>query len=119
MFILWIVIGWRLGGGISISLRWWRPSGILVTGDTFRPKRSPSPIPSPPRRRRLKLSMRSWANLMNEALHTNGNHAEEMMQLRPLGKTGLTLSVISFVASSLGQKVQKVDLPEAIRTVHV
>jgi L-galactose dehydrogenase len=41
------------------------------------------------------------------------------MQQRPLGKTGLNISVISFGASSLGQEFRKVDLPEAIRTVHV
>ena len=38
---------------------------------------------------------------------------------RPLGNTGLNLSVISFGASSLGQEFRKVDLNEAIRSVHV
>jgi L-galactose dehydrogenase len=38
---------------------------------------------------------------------------------RPLGKTGLNLSVISFGASSLGQEFRKVDISEAIRSVHV
>jgi len=41
------------------------------------------------------------------------------MQQRPLGKTGLNLSVISFGASSLGQEFRKVDINEAIRSVHV
>src|SRR5437867_7222693 len=38
---------------------------------------------------------------------------------RSLGSTGLNLSVISFGASSLGQEFRKVDLTEAIRSVHV
>src|ERR1041385_3782644 len=38
---------------------------------------------------------------------------------RPLGNSGLNLSVISFGASSLGQEFRKVDLTEAIRSVHV
>src|SRR6266540_3716368 len=38
---------------------------------------------------------------------------------RPLGQTGLNLSVISFGASSLGQEFRKVDINEAIRSVHV
>jgi aryl-alcohol dehydrogenase-like predicted oxidoreductase len=38
---------------------------------------------------------------------------------RPLGNTGLNLSVISFGASSLGQEFRKIDLTEAIRSVHV
>jgi len=37
---------------------------------------------------------------------------------RPLGNTGLNLSVVSFGASSLGQEFRKVDLSEAIRSVH-
>jgi aryl-alcohol dehydrogenase-like predicted oxidoreductase len=41
------------------------------------------------------------------------------MQQRPLGKTGLNLSVVSFGASSLGQEFRKVDINEAIRSVHV
>ena len=41
------------------------------------------------------------------------------MEQRALGKTGLNLSVISFGASSLGQEFRKVDLTEALRTVHV
>src|SRR6266481_7027109 len=41
------------------------------------------------------------------------------MQQRPLGKTGLNLSVISFGASSLGQEFRKVDIAEAIRCVQV
>lgn len=41
------------------------------------------------------------------------------MQYRSLGKTGLTLSTLSFGASSLGQEFRQVDLNEAIRSVHV
>ena len=41
------------------------------------------------------------------------------MQQRPLGKTGLNLSVISFGASSLGQEFRRVDVSEALRAVHV
>ena len=41
------------------------------------------------------------------------------MKTRPLGKTGLTLPIISFGASSLGQEFRKVDLNEAIRSVQV
>src|SRR5712664_746809 len=41
------------------------------------------------------------------------------MQTRPLGKTGLNLPIVSFGASSLGQEFRKVDLTEAIRSVHV
>src|ERR1044071_8981347 len=41
------------------------------------------------------------------------------MQTRVLGKTGLKLPVISFGASSLGQEFRKVDLTEALRSVHV
>src|SRR5882672_3076060 len=40
------------------------------------------------------------------------------MKQRPLGKTELNLSVISFGASSLGQEFRKVDINEAIRSVH-
>ena len=40
------------------------------------------------------------------------------MQQRPLGKTGLNLSVISFGASSLGQEFRTVDINEALRAVH-
>src|SRR5258706_2307970 len=38
---------------------------------------------------------------------------------RPLGKTGLNLSVVSFGASSLGQEFRKVDVNEALRSVHM
>jgi L-galactose dehydrogenase len=41
------------------------------------------------------------------------------MQFRPLGKTGLQLSSLSFGASSLGQEFRAVDLNEALRSVHV
>jgi len=41
------------------------------------------------------------------------------MKTRPLGKTGLTLPIVSFGASSLGQEFRKVDLNEAIRSVQV
>jgi len=41
------------------------------------------------------------------------------MQTRPLGKTGLNLPIVSFGASSLWQEFRKVDLTEAIRSVHV
>src|SRR2546430_173816 len=42
-----------------------------------------------------------------------------LMQTRPLGKTGLNLPIISFGASSLGQEFRKVDLNEALRSVRV
>lgn len=41
------------------------------------------------------------------------------MILRPLGRTGLQLSQLSFGASSLGQEFRPVDLNQAIRSVHV
>src|SRR5947209_15153305 len=41
------------------------------------------------------------------------------MERRPLGKTGLTLPVLSFGASSLGQEFRPVDVNEALRAVHV
>src|SRR5580658_5436750 len=41
------------------------------------------------------------------------------MQFRPLGRTGLQLSALSFGASSLGQEFRPVDLNEALRSVRV
>src|SRR5436305_12563020 len=41
------------------------------------------------------------------------------MQFRPLGRTGLRLSALTFGASSLGQEFRPVDLNEALRSVHV
>src|SRR3954471_6286775 len=41
------------------------------------------------------------------------------MQTRPLGNTGIQLPIISFGASSLGQEFRKVDINEALRSVHV
>ena len=41
------------------------------------------------------------------------------MQFRPLGRTGLNLSWLSFGASSLGQEFRPVDLSEAMRSVRV
>jgi aryl-alcohol dehydrogenase-like predicted oxidoreductase len=41
------------------------------------------------------------------------------MERRPLGKTGLTLPVLSFGASSLGQEFRPVDVNEALRAVQV
>jgi aryl-alcohol dehydrogenase-like predicted oxidoreductase len=41
------------------------------------------------------------------------------MQFRPLGRTGLNLSWLSFGASSLGQEFRAVDLNEALRSVRV
>src|SRR3954463_11301752 len=41
------------------------------------------------------------------------------MEHRPLGKTGLDLSVLSFGASSLGQEFRSVDMNDALRSVHV
>jgi aryl-alcohol dehydrogenase-like predicted oxidoreductase len=40
------------------------------------------------------------------------------MEFRPLGRTGLKLSALSFGASSLGQEFRPVDLNEALRSVH-
>ena len=41
------------------------------------------------------------------------------MKFRPLGRTGLNLSWLSFGASSLGQEFRPVDVNEALRSVHV
>jgi aryl-alcohol dehydrogenase-like predicted oxidoreductase len=41
------------------------------------------------------------------------------MEHRQLGKTGLSLPVLSFGASSLGQEFRQVDLGEALKTVRV
>jgi L-galactose dehydrogenase len=41
------------------------------------------------------------------------------MQFRPLGRTGLDLSWLSFGASSLGQEFRPVDVNEALRSVRV
>ncbi len=41
------------------------------------------------------------------------------MQFRPLGRTGLQLSWLSFGASSLGQEFRPVDINEAMRSVRV
>jgi aryl-alcohol dehydrogenase-like predicted oxidoreductase len=41
------------------------------------------------------------------------------MHHRPLGKTGLSLPILSFGASSLGQEFREVDLNEALRSVRV
>jgi L-galactose dehydrogenase len=41
------------------------------------------------------------------------------MQTRPLGNTGLRLPLLSFGASSLGQEFRKVDVNEALQSVHV
>jgi aryl-alcohol dehydrogenase-like predicted oxidoreductase len=41
------------------------------------------------------------------------------MQFRPLGRTGLSLSWLSFGASSLGQEFRPVDVNEALRSVQV
>ena len=41
------------------------------------------------------------------------------MNTRPLGKTGLELPILSFGASSLGQEFRKIELGEALRSVHV
>src|SRR5688500_18550927 len=41
------------------------------------------------------------------------------MDRRALGNTGLTLPVLSFGASSLGQEFRQVDVNEALRSVHV
>jgi L-galactose dehydrogenase len=40
-----------------------------------------------------------------------------MIPRRPLGKTGLSLPILSFGASSLGQEFRKVDINEALATV--
>lgn len=41
------------------------------------------------------------------------------MQRRPLGKTGLELSVLGFGASSIGAEFRPIDVPEALRCVNV
>ncbi|MEW4490347.1 aldo/keto reductase [Thalassoglobus sp. JC818] len=41
------------------------------------------------------------------------------MEKRPLGKTGIELTKLSFGASSLGQEFRQIDLNEAFRSVHV
>lgn len=41
------------------------------------------------------------------------------MQVRTLGKTGLSLPVLSFGASSLGAEFRNIDINDAMRSVHV
>ena len=41
------------------------------------------------------------------------------METRPLGKTGLDFTVLSYGASSLGAEFRNVDLAEALKSVHV
>lgn len=41
------------------------------------------------------------------------------MLTRPLGNTGIDLSVLGFGASSIGQEFRQVDMGEALRAVHV
>ena len=41
------------------------------------------------------------------------------MEKRPLGKTGLDLTKLSFGASSLGAEFRQIDIGEALRSVHV
>ena len=41
------------------------------------------------------------------------------MKTRPLGKTGLETSVLSFGASSMGAEFRKIDLNEALQSVRV
>ena len=41
------------------------------------------------------------------------------MEKRTLGKTGMDVSVLSFGASSLGAEFRKIDLNEAVKSVHV
>lgn len=41
------------------------------------------------------------------------------MHHRPLGNTGLNLPILSFGASSLGEEFRKIDLAEALQSVHV
>lgn len=41
------------------------------------------------------------------------------MEKRPLGQTGLDLSVLSFGASSIGAEFRRIDVPEALRCVQV
>ena len=41
------------------------------------------------------------------------------MQTRILGRTGLSVPILSFGASSLGQEFRKVNLDEAVKSVHV
>src|SRR5262249_55918878 len=48
-----------------------------------------------------------------------GAKGKDDMNFRPLGRTGLNLSALSFGASSLGQEFRTVDLGEAVRSVHV
>lgn len=42
-----------------------------------------------------------------------------MMKTRTLGRTGLEVPVVSFGASSLGQEFRRIDLTEALQSVHV
>src|ERR1700749_291722 len=41
------------------------------------------------------------------------------MQTRSLGKTGLQLPILGFGASSIGQEFRRVNLDEALKSVHV
>lgn len=53
-------------------------------------------------------------------MQSSGTQVQKIaMQFRPLGRTGLQLSSLSFGASSLGQEFRPVDLNEALRSVRV
>ena len=41
------------------------------------------------------------------------------LEKRPLGKTGIELTPLSFGASSIGVEFRKVDLSEVFRSIHV
>ena len=52
----------------------------------------------------------------------SGNQHEQesqIMEMRPLGKTGMDLTVLSYGASSLGQEFRGVDIAEALQSVRV
>jgi aryl-alcohol dehydrogenase-like predicted oxidoreductase len=55
----------------------------------------------------------------SKAYRSHHNLGKEQMEKRTLGKTGMEVSVLSFGASSLGAEFRKIDLTEAVKSVHV
>src|SRR5687768_7574180 len=106
----WIAIVAPLVWATSSSNRLPRRYGKLTIPAMPPPKRFPIPRP---KRRRSKPSRPSPLTLGRKPDRTF------RMQTRLLGSTGLRLPVLSFGASSLGQEFRRVNLEEAIHSVHV
>jgi L-galactose dehydrogenase len=51
-------------------------------------------------------------------IHGDYSRAKKSMQYRPLGQTGMDVSILSFGASSLGAVFHEVNLDDCIETVH-